>query len=283
MNMISDFPKYLFHYTNIGALSLILSTKKLKFSRLDLVDDISESENINPSFMAKYCFVSSWCESENENIALWKMYSDDMRGVCLRLPFMPFEFEYKGKKCSYSEVLNSNDLNKKINVNGYLELLKKNNNLLCPNLDVSKNEYWCSIFCKIDYRPDYFETKIDLAPELSNGQIVDVLEILGRYKHLDWKFQNECRYFFIVKNKEISSNNKELLFNREKFYESYERNAPKENAIYIDLHEDSLSKMEILIGPKCNEGDINLINNICQNINSEKVKKSIWYGKIKKT
>lgn len=220
--MISPHPEYLLHYTSISSLALILANKKFKFTRLDLVDDKSESENVDPSFMAKYCYVSSWCADETENIALWKMYSDDMRGVCIKLPFMPFQFESNNTVMSYKDIINSPSGKNNVIIKGYLEL-EKENNLLCQRYDLSRKEQWSNLFCEIDYGADYFETKCNPAPKLDSGQMVNVLSIIGHNKHIDWSFQNEYRYFFIVENGEILNNMMEYYYDEKKFFSSYKK------------------------------------------------------------
>lgn len=68
----------IYHYTSIETLALILKSKSIRFNRLDNVDDLEESmygsgpKNQN---LSKYIFVSCWTKSEEENLALWKMYA----------------------------------------------------------------------------------------------------------------------------------------------------------------------------------------------------------------
>lgn len=68
----------IYHYTSIETLALILKSKSIRFNRLDNVDDLEESmygsgpKNQN---LSKYIFVSYWTKSEEENLALWKMYA----------------------------------------------------------------------------------------------------------------------------------------------------------------------------------------------------------------
>lgn len=39
---MNDTPDFLYHYTSIDGLAHILSSKKIRFSRLDALDDINE-------------------------------------------------------------------------------------------------------------------------------------------------------------------------------------------------------------------------------------------------
>ena len=60
----------IYHYTTIETLALILESKSIKFSRLDMLDNKTESEpfsNFNP---LNYIFSSSYTDDESENIPL---------------------------------------------------------------------------------------------------------------------------------------------------------------------------------------------------------------------
>lgn len=80
----------IYHYTNIESLALILSHKTLRFTRLDRVDDVSEAQTHAGIPFGKYFFVSCWTQVEADNIAQWKMYGGDMKGVRIELPAYPF-------------------------------------------------------------------------------------------------------------------------------------------------------------------------------------------------
>ena len=88
----------IYHYTSIETLELILKNKKIRFNRLDKVDDMEESiygSGPNRTKLGIYAFVSCWTKSEKENPALWKMYTD-YKGVRIGLDAMPFK-TYKAK------------------------------------------------------------------------------------------------------------------------------------------------------------------------------------------
>ena len=93
---------YLYHYTSIENLALILKNKTIRFTRLDCVDDVEESsvyENTVP--MGKYTFVSCWTESEEESIPLWNMYTPQMRGVRIKMNSSDLFFKYKIEPGTY--------------------------------------------------------------------------------------------------------------------------------------------------------------------------------------
>ena len=52
-------PKYLYHYTSIEALALILSTKTIRFNSLNQVDDLTEGQSKDLKSIGNYFFISS--------------------------------------------------------------------------------------------------------------------------------------------------------------------------------------------------------------------------------
>ena len=88
--MEKTIPDYLYHYTNINTLALILKNKTIRFNSLNRVDDLSEGLTNDLGEMGKYVFVSSWTETPEESIPFWKMYTKDMGGVRIRLKSSPF-------------------------------------------------------------------------------------------------------------------------------------------------------------------------------------------------
>jgi len=81
----------IYHYTSIATLALILESGKIRFNRLDKVDDVRESQAVSGIQFGRYFFVSCWTKSAKEHIPLWNMYTPGMRGVRIGLPDMPFQ------------------------------------------------------------------------------------------------------------------------------------------------------------------------------------------------
>ena len=84
-----DNPQFLYHYTDLESLILILKNRTIRLKFLDQLDDKEESSFENFRAAAKYIFVSSWTEEEKESIPFWKMYTRDMHGVRIKLPLDP--------------------------------------------------------------------------------------------------------------------------------------------------------------------------------------------------
>lgn len=71
----------LFHYTTIETLALILNSKSIKFSRLDQLDDKTESEPFAEFNPLSYIFSCSLTDDPTESIPMWKMYSNMETGI----------------------------------------------------------------------------------------------------------------------------------------------------------------------------------------------------------
>lgn len=80
----------IFHYTTVESLALILKTRRLRFTRLDGVDDLREAQSHVGINFGRYFFVSCWTKDDKESIPLWNMYGQGMAGVRLQLPQYPF-------------------------------------------------------------------------------------------------------------------------------------------------------------------------------------------------
>lgn len=73
----------IYHYTTIQTLALILKSKKLRFTRLDLVDDIEETCYVKPESLSTHFFVSCLTKDNKESILFWNMYAK-VNGVRLK-------------------------------------------------------------------------------------------------------------------------------------------------------------------------------------------------------
>ena len=64
-------PDYLFHYTNIETLSLILANRTFRLTSLNQLDDLQEKETGDTPNFGQFCYVSSWTDDETESIPMW--------------------------------------------------------------------------------------------------------------------------------------------------------------------------------------------------------------------
>lgn len=83
---IEKLPGALYQYTSIDSLEKIITTRSVRFSRLDTVNDSEEAAASDVPFAASSVFVSCWSVDEREHIPMWSMYGRSFAGVRLRLP-----------------------------------------------------------------------------------------------------------------------------------------------------------------------------------------------------
>ncbi|MCH5426006.1 hypothetical protein EFK22_13140 [Lactococcus lactis subsp. lactis] len=82
---------YLYHYTTVDTLKLILENKTFRFKSLENMDDSEEAETEDYGNLGRFCYVSCWTENSNESIPMWKEYTEPEKGVRLRFPTDIFE------------------------------------------------------------------------------------------------------------------------------------------------------------------------------------------------
>lgn len=93
-------PKYLYHYTSIDTVKKIVDSQKIRFTRLDLLndpyegivafEDIKEHPNINQKII--YC--SCWTPEASESVILWTIYTK-MKGVRIKVKTNLFSDKFR--------------------------------------------------------------------------------------------------------------------------------------------------------------------------------------------
>lgn len=213
-------PKYLYHYTSVEALAMILSKRQFKLSPLSVLDDLKESDNRDIATIGKTVYVSSWTSNPNESIPMWNMYSKIDAGVRIKANADFFE-DYKidkNKKIWISDKAHLND--ERIMMFPYLEQVK------------------------------YSDLEEDICPQIIYSNDVLNQEKLGTYKNTVWKFQEEWRYIvrtwpgpkYDAEDKTIE----EIYRNFSTFADDY---------ILLNIEETAFKNLEITLSPKILEGN----------------------------
>ena len=83
---IKELPSVLYQYTSVQSLERIVATRKLRFSRLDTVNDPEEATASDLPLASTSVFVSCWSAKPAEQIPMWAMYGQNFGGVRIRLP-----------------------------------------------------------------------------------------------------------------------------------------------------------------------------------------------------
>ncbi|PWJ70834.1 Protein of unknown function (DUF2971) [Ruminococcaceae bacterium R-25] len=231
--------EYLYQYTSLETLAIILKEKKIKFSKLNSLDDplekyigficIPNSRFHITNNVGDFCFVSCWSKNKNESIAMWDMYGDRKKGVRIGLPA----------------------------------------DMLDPNYIINDNKKMCQ------HRLFECEEPIKKPPELikisynrtSDPVIIDKdlnldLDSLGRYKIKDWEFQEEYRFrIFAEYDERIKANS--YLFSSELTYNNFSFEKPiSESYLLYGIKSSVMSKIKIIIGPDMPKGKRYLLESL---------------------
>lgn len=254
-------PQYLYHYTNIEALALILKNKTIRFSRLDFVDDLEEVETADMGKAGRFCFVSCWTEDEEESIPFWHMYTKDMKGVRIKLPSDPFvEYNVEGKYVTKSFKSNFT----------YEQILRT---------DGVVNSAWGDLLTKVTYTDD--ENLIKPMISYKNNEAEGLsFEGVGKYKRSNWSFQKEWRYRIVISPLTLEE------VQMEKNYLIYERLINGYNLdidqYLLNIDSSKFEQMEITLGPNTSYGDRIIVEALVNKFNpNAKIHDSKLKNKIK--
>jgi len=197
--------KYLYQYTSIETLALILANRSIRFNSLKNVDDLEEVKASDIEKYGKFTFVSCWTDKEEENISLWSMYTEKMKGVQIKLPVNCLEL-------NKSEITNQ---------------LKKHHLRLLP-VEINGIEDTHRLE-SIRYYKDMESNMPKALFKHEGGGFKNPFDI-GTSKDISWIFQQEVRYIintvpkditivgrFLTKEQMINYKNK-LILKKWKYY-----------------------------------------------------------------
>ena len=148
---------------------------------------MEEAKGEDVDIAGKLVFVSCWTDSKEENIALWNMYANKMKGIRIALPVYPFSVNKK----SVEEQANKYNLS----------LIEYSQSIISLPEDVCLWED-----NKIDYYQlreiTYTDDEKKLFQILLKKNDEDKISLrsleLGTNKRKCWEFQQEWRYLFIL-------------------------------------------------------------------------------------
>jgi hypothetical protein len=245
-------PAYLYHYTNVDSLALILKNKNIQFRPLNTLDDLQEEKLQDEYKLARFVFVSSWTEEENESIPMWKMYSDWENGIRIKLPAYPFQ-EYEVTKEEVEEVTGEPATQKGTKGPSFIRPFRE--------IYESGYTYMSNTLPDLLYRVEYTDNVHKLYPQVyfqeKSGPRIEFGKI-GKTKSKSWKFQKEWRYKFeclpisMKRVKELKGMiNEELLYQK---LLNNEYQLPVDR-FFLSLSDAAFSQMEITYSPKLTENN----------------------------
>jgi Protein of unknown function (DUF2971). len=252
--------EYLYHYTSLDTLALILHNRTICFNNLSYVDDIEEAETRDMGEFGKFVYVSCWTDDEEESIPLWNMYTPNMHGVRIRMPKFPF----KKRKYQKGQFYLGEDIETYINMKKIFDENKAGIVPTAPHL------------VKVEYTEDNNKLFPKIKTESFDGALQEFLELkdmeeirnknievnysfkdIGRFKRKNWKFQREWRYIITLCPMGIQDANPPSWEKQQEIIRRIEdRNLkPLYERLFLDISDDALSDIEILLGPKMSEAE----------------------------
>jgi hypothetical protein len=218
----------LYHYTNVQSLAYILSSRRLRFTRLDRFDDVFESQKIGAYNFGEMLYASSWVATDVEDYPQWSMYGDSMRGVRVTLSKDPFDW--------HPYVPLSDDLAIDTVVPMPMSEALGPGFKVVPFLTPDD-------FCRrVEYVPDVERVWKERSWTDGLRMMADDPRYLASYKDERWAFQKEHRFVLQVQGR---------LAEAPKHPESYAGPFPLPQFSHIDLpiSVSSFGKMAVTLGP----------------------------------
>jgi hypothetical protein len=246
--------KYINHYTSIQNLALILSSRKIRFNRLDKVDDLNEIDGL-PRRFGTYVYISCWTDDIEESLPLWKMYTQNMRGVRITLPKDMFKKNLL--KYATTEAGLTKDMYSPLSSEEMIT-----NNYFISNFFENESSFFKHIVYEDNYpqihKKNYNETGKSL--EISN------LYMYGAYKKKIWEFEKECRFTLYalpllpLEHPLINGKTeKQMELITYGMLNDIENVA---NYIDVDLEESIIDNISLRLGPMCDDADLIIVDTL---------------------
>ena len=271
--------EYLYHYTSLESLALILKNRTIRLNPLDKMDDIQEQKTADIENIGKFVFVSSWTDDVVESIPMWKMYTDPRCGVRIKLRKNPF-LKHGTRGSDFEKVLGTT-----------LEDEKSRTTVMDTFLDltamleggyVSPQGWSGDILTKIEYTNDLNKLEPSVG-SCENGKNRIDLGLLGKYKNTHWRFQNEWRYIMDFVPMNFSSNPQQIArYFSQTVLQMFTGIAEPPFRYYdLDIDPKYFEEMEITCSPQMSAGNRTILETLVERYNpNATILKSELLGKI---
>lgn len=247
--MVINNTEYLFHYTSIEKLALILKNRTIRLNSLSNMDDLQEGRAKDLKKIGRFYFVSSWTDEDKESIPMWNMYTKMESGVRIGLPKNPFVWQ--GTRINELREVFKSPIEGEEFVNTFLNIAD-----LIRDRVYSIQAWGGDILTQVQYTDD-----IDLLEPKIVSTVGDTINLdmknIGKYKNKYWDFQKEWRYMMTFLPFSITENVEKM---QQQFFQIANRMAQDAQAApfdYYDLNirEDAFDVMLITPSPKITTGN----------------------------
>ena len=244
-------PTYLYHYTSVDTLALILKYRTIRFTRLSLLNDPLEGKAKDFEGGEELIYCSSWSANPADTIPMWKMYTN-LEGVRIRLKLD----NVFSDSCS-------------MQFKNYGSKLSPVTELCCPiqmkhAIDSSRVGYIKEVFGpeEVEYlnSEEYDKLKFtQRVKSIEHDRVVEndciQLDGAGLHKPICWSHEQEWR-FRVIGLPSVTPINMSL-----NDYVAYAKYA--EDSVDIPMSSKCFDELEILLGPLCSEGHEYLVESLC--------------------
>ena len=270
--------EYLYHYTSIETLALILKYHTIRFNSLDKMDDLQEQQTADIKNIGQFCYISSWTDDPTESIPMWNMYASLNLGVRIKLRKNPFKV-YDNTSEDLSKVVKApitdNSHGKPLQTvipltemfsKGFISIQAMNKHLLC----------------KVEYTDDTNKLYPRILKE--DGERFSLaLGELGKYKNLHWKFQSEWRYILNILPLDLNQPVEKSMLESQIMANKMKLGLEKQPFPYYDMYisDEAFEDMEVTLSPRISGGSKIIVQSLVEKYNpSAKLTESSLVGLI---
>lgn len=231
-------PTFLYHYTTVETLALILNSKKLRFNSLLNVDDLEEVQTRNIAQLGKYCFVSCFTDSTEESIPIWNMYSNKGSGVRIRLQTNSL-FQSQNRENQGRQRIIATGRAVLENLGDEFRLSSENDIILSKKVIYTDDEDVLLPMVEFNQSAPFSD---------------EIMRYVGVYKRNCWSFQEEWRFIKI-----IHPGNFDAIAHNQDVYTTFND---------VELNIEALNNLQITLGYNISAGNKVIIENLVSNYNS---------------
>lgn len=264
--------KYLYHYTNVNTLKIILENGTFRFTSLQNVDDLEEMETENFGNLGRFCYVSCWTDNDKESIPMWKEYTNPLEGIRIKLPVNIFE-EVQDigftKEQFISMGANMDDLKKFAGfpyTKGLADYEREGFVTFMPRI--------VELF-PVTYTKDSKLLQYSVYNEVSSGTTLET-KLIGKFKNIDWKYQSEWRYklFTFPFGLFDMTTNPLIMGDPQKMLNLLKTVPIKYDHFDIPFNKKSIEGMEILTSPIISSESNDILNSFIESIPKVNIQQS---------
>lgn len=242
----------LYHYTSIDSLALILKNKSIRFTRMDLLDDLEESINSSGVNIGNYSFASCWTYDKEESIPLWKMYTENGLGVRISLDSDMFKDYINPNPIQVSGISFSTKDSPLAITKTPLEDFINPNIMVLP---ITPTEINTRLFKQVEYVENVYEMNRNcvriVSGENNYSRFYIYHPIIGKYKNKRWAFQKEVRFVILIFPGKVFKDSASFLKGYEQWlFDVWSKNFPNTITHYdMFLKDDIFDTMNITLSP----------------------------------